>query len=159
MSRRELLLACSLFAAFCCTGCFNNGLAQVSGVVSVAGQPVSSGTIMFTPTGGPAAVGEIKNGQYTLTTFKAGDGAWVGSHRVVIQATSIGPSSIGPSSIVEPKSIEDEFTPAPGSAGRMLIPGKVTWLVPEKYSQAHTTPLTAEVKAGSNDLDFDLKAE
>jgi hypothetical protein len=154
MPRRELLLACSLLTVVCCTGCFDNGLAKVSGVVSVAGQPVSSGTIMFTPTGGPAAVGEIKNGQYTLSTFKPGDGAWIGSHRVVIQATSIGPSSI-----VEPKSIEDEFTPAPGSAGRMLIPGKVTWLVPEKYSQVHTTTLTAEVEAGSNEVNFDLKAE
>jgi hypothetical protein len=154
MCRCELLLATLLLIACCCTGCFNNGLAQVSGVVSVDGQPVSTGTIMFTPTGGPAAVGEIKNGQYTLTTFKSGDGAWIGSHRVVIQATSIGPSSI-----VEPKSIEDEFTPAPGNTGQILIPGKVTWLVPEKYSQAHTTPLTAEVKAGSNQLSFDLKAE
>jgi hypothetical protein len=143
-----------VLTALCCTGCFNNGLAKVSGVVTVAGQPVPSGTIMFTPTGGPAAVGEIKNGNYTLTTYQPGDGAWIGSHRVVIQATSIGPSSI-----IEPKSIEDEINPAPGTSGKILVPGKVTWLVPEKYSQSHTTPLTAEVKKGNNVLPFDLPAE
>ncbi|WP_254512784.1 hypothetical protein [Anatilimnocola floriformis] len=134
-------------------GCSDNKLAKVSGTVSVGGQPVPSGTIMFTPSGGPAAVGEIKNGSYTLTTSKPGDGAWIGSHRVVIQATSIGPSSI-----VEPKSIEDELA-TPGAPGKRLVPGKVTWLVPEKYSQLHTTPLTAEVKRGKNDLPFDLPAD
>lgn len=135
-------------------GCSDNGLTPVSGTVQVSGQPVSSGTIMFTPSGGPAAVGEIKNGSYTLSTYKPGDGAWVGSHRVVIQATSIGPSSV-----IEPKSIEDEFNPAPGSTGRILVPGKVSWLVPEKYSQIQTTPLTAEVKRGIKEHNFDLPAE
>ena len=135
-------------------GCSDNGLTPVSGTVQVSGQPVRNGTIMFTPSGGPAAVGEIKDGSYTLSTYKPGDGAWVGSHRVVIQATSIGPSSV-----IEPKSIEDELNPAPGSTGKMLVPGKVSWLVPEKYSQLQTTPLTAEVKRGVKEHNFDLPAE
>jgi hypothetical protein len=138
----------------CLAGCRDNGLTPVSGTVTVAGKPVESGTIMFTPSGGPPAVGQIKNGKYTLTTYKAGDGAWIGTHRVVIQATSIGPSSI-----IEPKSIEDELNPPAGNTGKILIPGKVTWLVPEKFSQLHTTPLTVEVTRGMGEQNFDLPAE
>src|SRR4051794_23778400 len=63
-----------------------------------------------------------------------------------------------PGQLVEPKSLEEEIerakTPAP--PGKVLIPGKVTWLVPEPYSRLDQSTLKAEVKPGENTIDFDI---
>lgn len=153
---RFSLAAGAALLALGCAGCGNGGLAKVSGRITVSGQPVTSGTIMFYPTTGPGAVSEIKaDGSYTLTTFRQGDGAAIGNHKVAIHATSIGPSSV-----VEAKSVEDEVRTAGSAAGgKMLVPGKVTWLVPEKYSLPGQSPLTAEVVRGQNTIDFDIPPE
>jgi hypothetical protein len=105
---------------------------------------------MFHPDAGPTAVGTIgPDGAYTLTTIKRGDGALVGSHRVTIQATTVGPGSM-----VEPKSIDEEL--ALRQQGKVLVAGKVDWVVPEQYSRVETTDLKAKVDPGSNTLDFDI---
>lgn len=158
MRPRSLLLNAARLAVLglLLAGCGKNNLGQVTGTVTVGGKPITGGTIMFYPFGGPGAVGEIKpDGTYTLTTFRPGDGAAIGQHKVAIHATRIGPSSI-----MEAKSIEDELrTPGQTAGGKMLVPGKVTWLVPEKYSLPEQSPLTAEVKAGQNTIDFTIPAE
>jgi hypothetical protein len=106
---------------------------------------------MFHPEEGPTAVGAINpDGTYTLTTIKAGDGAVVGKHRVTIEATSVGPGSLA-----DPSSFEEELKLA-GKPSKILVPGKVEYLVPEKVSQLATTDQTAEVKPGSNQVDFHL---
>jgi hypothetical protein len=137
-------------------GCGGLRLGKVSGRVTVGGKPVPSGVVMFYPEAGPTAVGEIRpDGTYTLTTQKPGDGAVVGSHRVTIQATSVGPGSM-----VEPKTFDEEVSQARGTGKRQkwLVPGKVDWIVPEKYSQVKTTTLTAKVEGGKNDINFDIPA-
>ena len=136
-------------------GC-NGGprLGKVSGRVTFKGKPVPTGTIMFHPDAGPAAVGAIgSDGTYTLTTIKSGDGAVVGSHRVTIQATTVGPGSLA-----DPKSFEEEMELAQRKdpKAKVLVPGKVNWLVPEKYSRPDTTDLTAQVQSGTNTIDFPL---
>jgi hypothetical protein len=132
-------------------------LGQVTGRVTYAGKPVTQGRIMFYPEAGRAALGTIApDGTYTLTTFKPNDGALVGSHRVTIHATRVGAGSLA-----APRSIEEEVERsgrgAPG--GKVLVAGKVDWLVPEKYSAPGTSGLTATVGRGSNTIDFDLPAE
>src|SRR5262245_37564353 len=90
---RLLLAGCLLGLAR--PGCGGLRLGKVSGKVTVGGKPVTTGTIMFHPASGPTAVGAIgPDGSYTLTTIKKGDGAVVGSHRVTIEATSVGPGSM-----------------------------------------------------------------
>lgn len=153
-SRWGLLLGC--LVCLMLGGCGRGlSLGKVSGRVTVAGKPVTSGTIMFHPESenAPAAVGAIgPDGTYTLTTVKAGDGAVVGSHRVTIQATTVGEGSL-----VEAKSLEQEMELARMPPGRkVLVPGKVTWVVPEKYSQLQTSTLAAKVESGSNKLDFEV---
>jgi hypothetical protein len=145
---RWLLVGC--LVAVVVAGCGGPRLGRVTGRVTVAGKPVTSGTIMFHPDAGPTAVGTIgPNGTYTLTTIKPGDGALVGSHRVTIQATTVGAGSM-----VEPKSIDEEL--ALRHKGKVLVAGKVEWVVPEKYSRLETTELKAKVDPGSNTLDFDI---
>jgi len=126
-------------------------LAKVTGRVTVVGQPLTTGTIMFHPESGPTAVGGINaDGTYTLSTLKPGDGAVVGAHRVTIEATKVGPGSM-----VEAKSLEEEMKLAT-KVDRILVAGKVEYLVPQKLSQVDTSGLTAQVEAKANQIDFDL---
>jgi hypothetical protein len=134
------------------TGCGGGPrLAKVTGRVTVAGQPLTTGTIMFHPESGPSAVGGINpDGTYSLTTIKPGDGAVVGTHRVTIEATKVGPGSM-----VEAKSLEEEMKLAT-KVDKILVAGKVVYLVPQKLSQVGTSGLTAQVEAKANQIDFDL---
>lgn len=66
--RLELGLITCLF--FC--GCGSKSSTAV-GTVTYAGQPVSRGTITFTPAGkGPIVGGEVKNGHYRVTGLTPG---------------------------------------------------------------------------------------
>jgi len=129
-------------------------MAKVSGKVTYKGKAVPTGTIMFHPDSGPTAVGAIgPDGAYTLTTIKKGDGAVVGSHRVTIQATTVGSGSLA-----DPSSFEEEMQLAQRKdpKAKVLVPGKVEWIVPQKYSRPETTDLTATVESGANTIDFTL---
>ena len=76
---------------------------------------------------------EIKSdGTYELTTFDAGDGAVIGTHRVTIKATRTVFRNNDPSKAV------------------------VEWLVPQNYENIDKSPLTAEVSPGKNTINFDL---
>src|SRR4051794_30930832 len=107
----------SLFAlCFLLAGCNRETRTGfVSGTVRVDGKPITQGTIMFAPADGKAAVGSIgPDGTYVLTTYQMGDGAAVGSHRVSILATVVGPSSF------EPATFEDEQAMANGRPGQKV---------------------------------------
>jgi hypothetical protein len=146
---RAVMAAVALAAL---TGCGGEKLGRVSGTVTAAGKPVAGGTIQFVPAAGKAAVASINpDGTYTLTTYKPGDGALVGPHKVIIHATRVGPAS------VVPATFEDELKPA-GDSGKRLVPGAVEWLVPERYSRLDTTDLTATVAGGDNTINFDVPA-
>jgi hypothetical protein len=139
-----------VFAGLASSGC-GGGLqiGQVTGRVTFGGKNVPGGIIMFHPANGPTAVGDIRNdGTYTLTTIKPGDGAIIGMHRVTIQSTRVGSGQL-----VEPKRFEDELNKGT-SGNKILVPGKVEWLVPQRYSQLDTTDLRATVQLGSQTIDF-----
>jgi hypothetical protein len=148
-----LLVGLTVFAL---SGCGGPRVARVSGKVTRGGKPVPQGTITFYTEGGRAAIGQIgADGTYTLTTFQPGDGALVGPHRVVIHATRVGAGSL-----VSPKNIEEELELSRKGAngGKILVAGKVEWLVPERYSQLSTTDLKATVEDRPNTLDFEIPA-
>jgi hypothetical protein len=109
--------------------------AVVRGTVTYKGKPVPNGTITFTPNSGPTATGEIApDGSYQLTTFRKGDGAVLGEHKVVVVAMQKN----------NDPNIE-AFTPLPPP------------IVPTKYTSLATTDLKAEVKDEDNTINFDLK--
>ncbi|WP_152101147.1 hypothetical protein [Lacipirellula parvula] len=125
-------------------------LAPVSGVVTFGGKPVETGTIAFHQPGGRSAAGALgPGGAYKLTTFEAGDGALLGTHKVVIDAVRV---SGGPPPA---KSFADEIKQSQmpqTSAGPT-----VQRLVPENYASQTSTPLEAEVKSEDNVINFHLK--
>jgi hypothetical protein len=142
-------LAAGLLAA---AGCGGPEMGTVSGRVTVGGVPVTEGVVMFHPVNGPTAVGAIqKDGTYSLTTFKPGDGAVVGAHTVTISATSVGAGKM-----VEAASLDEEIAKSGKNATKWLVAGDVKWVVPEKYSRPETTDQKATVTGGENAIDFDL---
>jgi hypothetical protein len=142
---------CFFFVAMFCllAGCGPSRPATVpvSGHVTWQGKPVVEGRITFYPaTGRPATAAIGPDGVYHLRTFEADDGAVPGKHCVTIEAKHC-------SRPKQPKSIEQEMREGFASDDREP---KVEWLVPEKYSQQGTSPLTAEVTADTKTIDFNL---
>ena len=62
----------------------------IKGKITYKGQPLTQGGIRFEPEdAGREAYGDIKSdGTFELTTFKAGDGAVPGVHRVAVDASA-----------------------------------------------------------------------
>ena len=133
-----LLCGGALLGAGCGGGTDDPATAAVSGKVTRNGQPVSGGSVMFSPRastdrkqpGKPAAAEVGADGSFTLTTYTKGDGAVVGKHQVTYTAAPI--------EIDEKQHKEDSQPVVSPFAG--LIPSKAE----------------VEVKAGSNTIDIDL---
>jgi hypothetical protein len=72
------------------SGTFVGATVPVKGKVSFKGKPLTQGEIVFEPdSGGREAHGTIQpDGTFELTTFKHGDGAVAGTHRVAVTGTS-----------------------------------------------------------------------
>ena len=134
-----LAVAVCLAAAGGCTSSGDEGFPEtvpVKGKVSMAGQPLSKGSISFIPNSGRPATALIQpDGTYVLGTFKEKDGAVPGHFRVTVTATTADPNQM----------------PRPGDP-----PPKN--LVPKKYNRPESSGLTADVeKKDTKDFDFDLK--
>lgn len=115
-------------------GCGSSGRAPVSGKVTVQGQPVQGGTLVFSPLKGEgkSATAEIKSdGTYTLGTNRPGDGAVVGRHRVTFTPPA------------------QTLTEEQRSNPRYVAP-------PPLYFWMTATPNEVEVKPGTNTLDLQL---
>jgi hypothetical protein len=104
--------------------------APARGTITMGGKPLANVGVTFLPDGtGPiASANTNEQGEFNLRTVDPGDGAPVGTHRVVVDAAEEGPRKPG----------------AP--------------VIPDKYGRVDTTDLTAEVKAGEkNVFSFELK--
>ncbi|QEH39010.1 hypothetical protein OJF2_76220 [Aquisphaera giovannonii] len=99
MRRFSTLLTTAALAAaasFPLSGCgsssgeVNTATLPVKGVVTYKGKPLTSGVINFEPeAAGTEAHGAIgPDGSFTLTSYKDGDGAVAGPHRVAVSGTS-----------------------------------------------------------------------
>jgi len=121
-------------------------VAPVSGAVTRGGKPVTQGIVSFLPEKGRMGVGPIgSDGRFTITTFTTGDGAVIGPHQVTIEAYTQG---FGPKPPATASAADDTEV--------VHASGPVVWLVPETYASPQTTPLTAEVKPGTNVIDFTI---
>lgn len=124
----------------CGTGCGGDAkLRSVHGVVTLDGQPLSTGTVRFVPAAGRAASGKIRSdGTFTLGTYGKSDGALIGTHQVVVIA----------------------YEPAGGRTGgrpdMTVANPKIKPLVPERYMAPGTSGLTYEVKPGRNEATIKL---
>jgi hypothetical protein len=145
---RGLLLAVVTAAAGCQAGKPPYTFAPVEGTVRKDGQPLPGVVVIFwgddTTKGPPSVCPTDSAGHFRLHTEKGQEGALVGRHRVcIVEAGAtmqgfVGHKTGGKHQPKEP--------PAAGSS-----------LVPPAYGRRDQTPLRAEVQAGGQVLDFEVK--
>lgn len=126
------LVAATAMLAGCGRPAHELDTAPVSGKVTLDGEALPQGIVYVLPSKGRMAKGLIQqDGTFELSTYDEGDGAQVGQHTVIVSAL--------------PK---DELT---ANQKQQRVP------VPKKYSQARTSGLTIDVKAGeSNTVELTL---
>ena len=129
-------------------------MGKVRGTVTLGGAAITEGTVQFWPTHGRPARGSIANdGSYELTTSKPNDGAYVGEHRVTIKATKLSqPDPEIDSTQAEIEHFRDKGT-------KRIRASRVVWVIPRKYAELDTSPLSATVESGTNEIDFDIRKE
>lgn len=119
---------------------------KVTVTVTYKGAPVEGAMVTFVNQDGPPSANGRTDaqGKARLKTYVDGDGATIGSHKVMIEKSiAEGGQTVG--------SDDPSYDPnAP--------PAKVKYVVPQKYSSIATSGLTAEVKEGSpTEFTFELK--
>ena len=129
------MIACTLTV-----GCSSSS--TVSGTVNLDGKPLPTGEVMFHPVGdGAMAVGTVTNGRFQMSTGQSDEVA-PGSYKVTVIAVET----------LTPEQLEQ----ATGPNGMEATGKRIT---PNLYADANTSPLTAEVKAGSNSFPFELTSQ
>jgi len=129
----------------------------VRGTVQYDGRSVSGAVVTFmgrsTSGADLAAVGLTDaNGRFELKTYRPGDGAISGSHRVAIEKRSLGG---GEPDTGKPFESQQEYE-AQRAAG--AGPPKLARELPAKYGSFETSGLTAEVSdKGPNEFIFQLE--
>jgi hypothetical protein len=119
-------------------GC--GGESTVHGKVTFNGAPLDNGEVMFHPGAqGALAIGSITKGSYELSTGQS-DKVAQGTYKVTIVANE---------KVTEAPAVN------PANPTMEYVPKRLT---PDVYADEKTTPLTAEVKPGSNTFNFDLKS-
>ncbi|MGE3818261.1 MAG: hypothetical protein AB7I30_02400 [Isosphaeraceae bacterium] len=154
-------------------------LARVNGKVTLNGEPLKNGTIIFEPdeskgTTGPQAIGTImSDGTYILSSETAGDGAVVGHHKIGILGLEAEPVSeqAMPSPEDDPLKYLEAKTKSGLVAARNAtkknadrvvsgLDGKpFRVVVPEKVISTQTSGIIAKVESGSNTFNIDVNDE
>ncbi len=116
-------------------GCSKPGTAPTApthGVVRYKGEPATDVRVIFTPTSGRPAIADVDaQGQFVMTTFKRGDGAVPGLHKVTISDR------------------KRNWVQEPGK-------GPPPSRFPLQYQDVTKTPWSFEVKAGEDNA-FELE--
>ena len=159
---RSGILTVIMLVATLCTGCGNPAeegrvdVYPVTGTITYAGGPVADALVSFSPDeeGQPVATGRTNaTGQFTLTTYEAGDGAAAGSYTVIVTKVAAPAStSAEPAHDAEASAYSQVDVGAHGAQGAGADEGGGS-LLPQP-----STPLKATVTA-DGDNEFDLVIE
>ena len=154
-SRGLCLVVASLFLA----GCGDGGpeLATVSGKVTKGGQPLAGVNVTFSPVNpGPSSGARTDaEGKFILICQSGKAGAVIGQHKAILQAVAAG----GADSNSDPKAAMEAMLKARsgGPKGKNVDPSKAAAAeapFPAEYGDPAKTPLSYEVKAGTNEFDI-----
>lgn len=138
MVRAALALGLALAVAGC-GGSDHLKVAPAEGKVLYRGEPLKFGAVLFQPSAGPPATGQIQpDGTFRLSTYGQNDGAVIGKHQVAITCMD--------------NQAPDAPPPDPNKE-----PGLGKPLIPQKYLSPQSSGLTAEVKARNEPFVFELR--
>ncbi len=145
---RLLAMFVLLGLALGCGGSGHGPLGKVEGTVTLEGQPIAEGTIIFEVTGARPATGQISAGKIVdVTTYDPNDGVPVGEAAVAIFATAVAsPELTTPANPDETSKL-----------GKDYMGGNAQSLIPKKYNNPATSELTCTIESGQNEVNFDLK--
>jgi hypothetical protein len=135
----KTLSLCILLCVGCISGCADKNWGYVTGTVTLNGQPIGPGSLMFEPddatgvtsTSAIAHFGE--DGKFELHSAGNRKGAPVGKYNVMVQGGG-----------------KEDF------GDERVDPNKKS-PIPGKYLNHRLSGLTAEIKAGSQTIDFPLE--
>lgn len=106
-------------------------LGHVSGTVTYHGKPLEQGAVVFFPAQGRSSIGTIKDGKIVdVSTYDPADGVSLGMHKVTITARD------------NPQADMYKATKS---------------IIPDRYSDANRSNLTADIKSGENQFTFALE--
>ena len=147
----------------CLSGCGGDGATggaevfSASGSVKMFGSPLPGATVAFAPQDGqPTAIGTTdKDGNFVLTTYDYGDGAAEGKYKVVISKSAAAAATEGGD---DDGHGDGDFVDPSNSGSHAAGEGTGDkGLVPAQYTSSAETPLSAEVKSGSdNTFNFEI---
>ncbi|MHB8903028.1 MAG: carboxypeptidase-like regulatory domain-containing protein [Thermoguttaceae bacterium] len=129
---------------------------RVTGTVTQAGKPVEGASVAFhAEDNSSGAVGVTDaSGNYTLTTFTAGDGAVPGTYQVTITKSdrpAVAPKSDGSVADTGDEAEADDEAADRDSERETAAKN----LLPDKYADPKSSGLTATVsESGENKIDF-----
>lgn len=153
----DLIVLASLLLPIC--GCGGNDdqmqCAQVTGKVTLDGEPVPAATILFRPDSGRAGRGKVENGIIVeSSTYGINDGIVLGKHKIAIQAIpDVAP--VTGSRIEEPTDSQRSVQPPPSYAPSRSKE-KTTIVIPKKYQDPEQSGLTADITEDGNELTLQL---
>lgn len=152
-----MVLALAGFSLGGCGSGISYEHAKVHGKVTYQGKPVPLGSVLFVPVEPPKdgamqpASGAIQpDGSYELKSQEDA-GAILGEHKIVVVAIEGGPPAPDTPKKNAKEAKDAEAGPAPTAKSV-----KFKMLVPKKYSDPATTPLTRKVVAGDNVIDLEI---
>ena len=148
---RLISLSCLLMATSIFAGCNDSKIGTVSGVVLIDGEPVEMASISFFPDVGRASVGRTNDkGEYVLNYTRGQKGALIGNHKVTISTRYVAETNYNQQTYNEEGLVKQSRSDLVKSKGRKEM-------IPKKYRDPEETELTAAVKPGSNQIDFNLE--
>lgn len=154
--RRAGLVVCSLAVLAGCGGPANKlGTVAAGGTVTYRAAALAGATVTLAPQQGqrPAVGLSDGAGRFRLTTLATGDGAMPGGYKVTVTKTdeAVVPKNVAEMTVEEMRAYEAEIMKGPPD---FREPDQ---LLPARYGDQATTPLSCEVKAtGGNEFRFDL---
>lgn len=153
----DLTVLVCLVAPICgCGGSDQMECAQVTGSVTLDGEPLPTATILFRPDFGRAGRGKIENGIIVeSSTYGINDGIVLGKHRIAVQAIPEVVPVTG-SRIEEPVGSGRTIQPPPSYAPSRSKARTNTVVIPKKYQDPEQSGLTAEITADGNELNLQL---
>ncbi|MDO5310163.1 MAG: carboxypeptidase-like regulatory domain-containing protein [Planctomycetia bacterium] len=153
-SKSAVLLALVVAMTTLFVGCKGGSIKteMVTGKITLDGEPVADAKIVFSPVGSGESASGVSDaeGVYTLTTNGGapGKGALVGEYQVgIVKQENVAP---------QPTKEELEAASAAGEDISRKYPAEMKDIIPTKYVIPARSGLTASVKAGKNEIDFQL---
>ncbi len=133
-----VVLTAAAVAVSCCIGCGSGGgpeTAEVVGVVSYDGKPLTEGSAQFFPLNGKSAHGNIGADGKFSAAIPNGKGVPLGTCQIAVVVTK-------------------EGNPIPGERIKQVV-----WLIPQRFGSPATSGLAAEIQPGRNELKIDLSSK